>query len=623
MADDFGIDDLLQKEWERFTQALEDLADGGHRRARQLAARTDPASPQTRVISMPGLESVFTLYPRPQVTTEQYRIHFRAVASGQPSPLHPALVAEINRRIAVADRIAASPSPQWAQAYGSALTAIDNVQDLLTTVSVLGRLALGPIARAFERGLPDVTRAEALLRAQERAAAQLAARKAAGEAFTELGERRLREAVRRKVLQEASQQLLNPRRLASRFALPLLGVVMTAADLLNLMTMLGMIAFPGYAAFCAGAGAAMAAGVPATIFGTGLKGIASKSGSLNPFSRKARLARSATLRTIRPSFFNLLEVAQTTKELFGVGLTFGGIVGFIQDAAFGVEQARRGREVTVRSPHYAHTYHRLMARKLAAVPLAQLDDLRAASIVLAWGPLWFDPAAPLTIEERIEAAAAMHTAWSLLRPWLEAPEMDEALELAERDGPTPPQWALFDTHGLLEAAGRPAAGRSLWPLTGSPERLLWYAVASEQATAAAQGLETLVFPIRGQIEGQLLAALAARITERSMIVLTGSTQAFRYELTTGYQTVESLALRNRLLHAGDPRERRLRFFALADSRLETKRGRSLDLPELEQLAREAGIRLIPLRPTDAGPADLELDQGHPFGGSGARGTPPD
>lgn len=66
-----------------------------------------------------------------------------------------------------------------------------------------------------------------------------------------------------------------------------------------------------------------------------------KSSSANPFSKEAKLSRGFRLKAHIPGVPDWIEIAQVTDQFFGVGISFGGIVGFAQDLVYGI---RRGAE---------------------------------------------------------------------------------------------------------------------------------------------------------------------------------------------------------------------------------------------------------------------------------------
>jgi hypothetical protein len=160
----------------------------------------------------------------------------------------------------------ASPSPDVLKNAGAILTSIDNAQDALTTLSVLGRLGIKFAPRIL------------------------------GKAMT------------------------GP-----------VGWIMTAADILNVAMTLGrMLTMP--------------------MMG---KRVGNQATELNPFSKSAKIKRAAKLMRAYPSIGNLIEVAQTTDNVFGIGLCLGPIVGLIQDIAIGSVRSLFGQKVKVKmmGPH--------------------------------------------------------------------------------------------------------------------------------------------------------------------------------------------------------------------------------------------------------------------------------
>lgn len=71
------------------------------------------------------------------------------------------------------------------------------------------------------------------------------------------------------------------------------------------------------------------------------KGQALKSGSMNPFSKESKLSRGFKLKAKLPGVPDWIEIFQVTDQFFGVGISFGGIVGFANDLAFGLRKGAR------------------------------------------------------------------------------------------------------------------------------------------------------------------------------------------------------------------------------------------------------------------------------------------
>lgn len=155
-----------------------------------------------------------------------------------------------------------SPTPTVSMNAGAILTSLDNAQDALTVMSVLGRIAIK----------------------------------------------------------------LAPRILGRAIAGPV-GWIMTAADILNLGMMIGRnMTAPGMG-YMAGkrAGESMTDG--------------------NPFSTKARVARAERVKKWFPTKGNLIELAQVTQNVFGVGISLGPIVGLMQDIMMGGIRSILGQPV--------------------------------------------------------------------------------------------------------------------------------------------------------------------------------------------------------------------------------------------------------------------------------------
>jgi len=82
----------------------------------------------------------------------------------------------------------------------------------------------------------------------------------------------------------------------------------------------------------------------------GMKRHFGRAGDLNPFSKKAKVRRARKLRKVLPGKGELIEAAQVTDQLFGIGLCLGPLVGFAQDIVSGTVRTIRGEKVTWRAP---------------------------------------------------------------------------------------------------------------------------------------------------------------------------------------------------------------------------------------------------------------------------------
>lgn len=596
MPADFGVSDLIAGEYKRFIEGLSDLSDGGARAARAAAARIRPGSTAVRTISIPTWDDVIHLTPRPTITPEMRAAHYSALKQGLPSPLDPTLQDEIARRGRRARQMQSSASPEYAKAYGQVMTAIDNVQDLLTTVTTTGRFLLSGSARLLDLLGPQasVAEIEAARAAAGRAALErIAARELAGEVITRAA---AREAAAVAAERAGARLLLGIGGRTIGRLVPILGPILLAADILKALNLLGMWLFPAYAALCQGprAGAAAFAGaLPFGIIGKRAgKQKVSALGRLNVFSRTARLDRSNTLRKWRPSIFNLMEVAQTTDALFGVGMVFGGLVGVVTDSAFGVEQQLRGQDVRVDTSAIAYTLHGMLAPTMREIPTKALPDYRAASNVLAHGPIFARTNATFTLEEHCDALAAQFAAWSILEPVLMSAELEPAVNLMADQWLTPPVAQYRDSRPivLLETGAWDGEGR--WPYPGSPE---WVRAdqmlmrGPEEIPAALLELEAHYPDSAGCA---LIEALASALCDRASIVLTGHDEGIKTKWRPEWNLLEALALAGRVPAPETSDAAKVDFWRACLDAMDTANTNQLSAGEFDAIAARLGVDLI-------------------------------
>lgn len=132
--------------------------------------------------------------------------------------------------------------------------------------------------------------------------------------------------------------------------LPVLGWVLLAGDILKLLTLAASIIQPFFVGLCHGLRTGLIGALPPLVMGNAAKLIGHSITGMNPFSRRARLARARRFggRLFRAG--ELLELAQASKTLTGYGLTLGGIMGTITESAYAIELAIRGKPVEIAVP---------------------------------------------------------------------------------------------------------------------------------------------------------------------------------------------------------------------------------------------------------------------------------
>ncbi|MDD2777558.1 MAG: hypothetical protein PHI16_01505 [Methanocellales archaeon] len=65
----------------------------------------------------------------------------------------------------------------------------------------------------------------------------------------------------------------------------------------------------------------------------------------NPFTKKGRVKISKVIKKFKPTVGNAIEAAQTTDQIYGVGLSIGPIMGFVQSSIAGVIRTAKGEKV--------------------------------------------------------------------------------------------------------------------------------------------------------------------------------------------------------------------------------------------------------------------------------------
>lgn len=73
-------------------------------------------------------------------------------------------------------------------------------------------------------------------------------------------------------------------------------------------------------------------------------------GEYNPFSKKAKARRSRKLKRVLPGKGEMIELLQTTDNVFGIGLCLGPLVGFAQDIVGGTVRTIKGEKVSWHGP---------------------------------------------------------------------------------------------------------------------------------------------------------------------------------------------------------------------------------------------------------------------------------
>lgn len=215
-------------------------------------------------------------------------------------------------------------------------------------------------------------------------------------------------------------------KVASR-AVPYLGWILLAKDIADTVNLFRMI----------------------KILGRSAKRMKWQSDGINPFGKKAFASRLTKLAKKLPGVPDWIEIAQTTDQLFGVGISFGPIVGLATDAIFGVIKGSEWRP------------KRTVSRSIDEI---QAHGISGGSWVGTFGQ-------DFKAAEHMEANAAVAAGFDL---WgfraarrLEYAMENKLFELAI----TPPPVLEPSTRVALEEEGIDPDRAEPWPVPGSPERM--------------------------------------------------------------------------------------------------------------------------------------------------------
>lgn len=613
--------DLFSDEWLRFTKALDQLDPQSQAAYQQAYYRSKRNPDGTVAINIPGWSDVWhgtaPVAPLPENVTEYYA----AKREKRAPNINAADLREIQRRETIKDRIAQSAQPDYINASGSILTAIDNIQDFMTTVAVAGKVSLWGLGKTMQAIWPGATTETATALAEAAAqraaataatdfAAEVAARAAAGELVAKLALNNpaIYAAARAEAIRLAERgafDLIFSRaalgigaRLIGRFV-PVLGWILLASDILNLLSLLGMLATPAYALACQGGQQAMLAGVPAALFKRALKSETWTTHNLNPFAREARATRALRAGRLVPSVSNLIEVVQTTDSLFGIGASFGGLVGMLQETLFGLDAFTRGQSVSLNLPGQAGPVSMAARKKFSALPPAQQRVvLQAGQVATGAGAVWRVQEV-FTEEEHVWCAIAYMEAIAVLWWfWQDLDWQDAAAALAPRFIAAPLNVAE-DTRLWAEYHGLDLAAHRRWWFDGAPADVTAARFVESHAAAVPAALREFLTPRRNTITGALYGALVVQTTDYLYMLLENDPRFFKWSLTTDARLVSSFVESGWLLPSTADESAVWALWQAARAELDQSGTTSLTTAAWQRLADAAGVPLLRQLPSEA------------------------
>jgi hypothetical protein len=558
---------FLASEWDRFTRGWAALDPIAQSEAEARAFGRQGTAGGQGSINVPGWGDVIHFTPAYQPTKAEADEFFGARRQNRDPNISRDAFDSLTSREAAKDRMASSAQPGYAQAVGQMMTAVDNVQDALATAATVGRLVVNPALGALGHFAPGL-------------AGKIGAR-----------------------------------------LIPGIGWILGAADLLNLLSWLGLGGLIGYGALCQGFRGAYAPAVAQA----GLRGLAglrpcggkAKVGQLadlNPFASAGRLKNARRAARSLPGIGNLLEAAQTTDQLFGVGVSLGGLVGTVMEGAYAATGAGRGQGTrvnpsaldprsTYRGPAggtlaYADAVG-LLAR-FAPGTLARVRETSDVGLrrkwqlarVLADAPMLLADQGALSERDYSGALVALCFAVELFGEELAGADVDAMLlELAALEvGPVavvPPYLGA-----LLGASADQGASVGAWALPGAPRAVSGAALAGAYAPALADAMRAWLLPRREDVAGMFLGACYVHANARVWSMLTGEREPFAWRFTPDFVILQSLMESSYYPADSAPESVLWGWWSELRSTVEETEARSLSPRELLGSAARHGVPII-------------------------------
>lgn len=212
--------------------------------------------------------------------------------------------------------------------------------------------------------------------------------------------------------------------------LPLVGWVMLATDLLNLVIGLGRAPFNPM----------------------GGKRHLCQMLKQNPFAKKAQFERIDRLKFGKPGLRDLLQVLQTTDMITGVGLSLGALMGLLTDSISGASRYISGQKVT-----WGYDIPDLWKHEFAAS-----KGIKYATYISSFGQLFSEP-------RHLMAYATWAASATILAPYVRDANLTEQIPdhwniVAPADRPTDPI-----TLEVIKEAGLNVEDGVGWPFNGQKE----------------------------------------------------------------------------------------------------------------------------------------------------------
>jgi hypothetical protein len=562
---------------------------------------TEPGSgvAPKQTINIPGWDSIIKLGPRVATTGPDWSEYYKAQREGRAPNLPGNVIAEIDRLAAMSAANESSAQPEWAKTFGQVMTTIDNIQDFASTIATAGRLALWAGPKILDPLLPGASAASAEL------AGKVAAREYAAKLAAQLGGRagwnkafidRMAAGIAARVTARAA--LGFGARIALR-AIPVVGWVVLAADVLNFMNLLGTVAMPLYALICRTPQEFLAAGLPALA----LKNVLCKEvwtmARRNPFGREARAARRLASLGRLPTVSNLVEVVQTTDTLWGWGASFGSLYGAAMETTFALAT----------DPTLANTRVNF-DQAMISVGFPYVERMKAMSeakrtALLNAGRVAHSAPAVLTKHDLVDDETHFLTMATLLGAYgdlyeffHDGPHAALLDALCSVETPAP---SYCNPRVLHQLGGKTAddAGIGRWPVLDNPRTLHPDILLPALSSSIAEATRDFLRPRRNRAEAAFYADAVAQCTDYGWMLATHDEHFLKWNLTTPSKVWTGLAVDGLLIPPYTPEPIAWKFWQGLCAQVEDRGGKLIHRADVERIAKATGAPLVKLlNPTD-------------------------
>jgi len=533
MANSQPITGFFSSEWQRFNEGLQGLDPRVLEAVRFLDGVRGRSPDEPTTITIPGWNQVIKLGPRLEVAPEQWAEFYKAQRQKRPPNLPDNVLNEIAWMQLVREANRTSAQPAWSKNFGQIMTAIDNVQDFMSTLATLGRLALWAGSRIGLRAIPG------------------------------------------------------------------LGMVILASDLLNLMNFIGMIAMPAYGLLCDGPRAALAAGVPAAILKNALCREVWTMAKMNPFGRQARAARKLKALGKLPGIGNLIEVAQTTDNLFGVGLSIGALYGMALEAVFASSGGFVGQSTTINTKLLEHSVGLGTRGRFQTLTGGQQQLVGQAGKVLVGATAIASQSDMFPDWMHQAHLAALLGAVPVAHEFLNHPDTAEWLpDFLAQSFPAPEEIgrtarAFFDNGDDADA------GIGRWWIPGQPTHATGEELVLALAPLVTRAVSDFIIPRRERADSLFYGAALGQLVENLWYTIEPDPEALRWELAPDMKLMTGLAVDGLLIPGNTDEGAAWRLWQSMRRELDRRGGKLLDAPKVRELARAAAVPLMQLLPPDA------------------------